>query len=354
MKVSAPGRIDLLNTHQDYKGLPVVPAAINLRTTIIGEVSDGSIRVDAINLGERDNVDADSEFVGKWSDYVVAALRAMRSRGLKIRGARLSIYSDVPMGAGLGSSSVLLVALIKWFDSAYGFGLSTKDLAELAYMAEHDVLGIPCGRLDQYAAAFGGLIVLNTKPPYNVEELGIKDLPFLVIDSGIKHKTLNIHSERQRELREGLKALGEAMGINLDLPLEMINWTELGRTAWNYLDSLNAVQRKRIEFTIKMNESTMRALDELRRSNPSPHIIGKILNEQHELLRDLYDVSLPEIERIRAKLSEAGALGSKISGAGLGGSIVAIFESKAEAIRALGESWRAWVTSIDSGARIEQ
>jgi Mevalonate kinase len=65
-------------------------------------------------------------------------------------------------------------------------------------------------------------------------------------------------------------------------------------------------------------------------------------------------VSLPEIERIRAKLIEAGALGSKISGAGLGGSIVAIFESKAEAIRALGEGWRARVTSIDSGPRIEQ
>ncbi|MGC8597767.1 MAG: galactokinase family protein [Thermocladium sp.] len=353
MRSRAPGRVDLFNTHQDYKGLPVVPAAINLRTEVEGRESSGCVKVESVDLGEQDEVDADSEFTGRWSDYVIAALRAMRRRGMRTSGAEITIRSGIPMGAGLGSSSALLVAIIKWFDALLGTGLTRRELAELAYEAENLELGIPCGRLDQYASAFGGLIVLETRPPYPVEELGVKDLSFAVVDSGVKHRTSNVHAERQRELREALRALGEAMGRNLDSPLDQVDWDWIGREAIAYLGSLSYVQRRRIEFTIKMNQSTKAVLAELRKPRPSARVVGKVMNEQHEMLRDLYDVSVPEIEAIRNRLMDLGALGAKLSGAGMGGSVVALFEDAEAATRAVeGLSNKSWVVSIEPGANV--
>lgn len=106
-----------------------MPAAINLRTEVEGgREAPGRVKVESMDLGgERDEVDADSEFTGgRWSDYVIAALRAMRRRGgMRVGGAELIVRSGIPMGgAGLGSSSALLVAIIKWFGASLGAGLT--------------------------------------------------------------------------------------------------------------------------------------------------------------------------------------------------------------------------------------
>ncbi|HDO42214.1 MAG TPA: GHMP kinase, partial [Candidatus Bathyarchaeota archaeon] len=59
--VSSPGRADFLNTHQDYKGLPVVPAAINLRLYISANLSNGNrFNVKSIDLEEHNEPSTDS------------------------------------------------------------------------------------------------------------------------------------------------------------------------------------------------------------------------------------------------------------------------------------------------------
>ena len=69
MQVSAPGRADFLNTHQDYKGLPVVPIALNLRTKIRGTATNtGKVRVKSKNL-EQEGQDALDEFSIKDIEY---------------------------------------------------------------------------------------------------------------------------------------------------------------------------------------------------------------------------------------------------------------------------------------------
>ena len=356
---SAPGRVDLFNTHQDYKGLPVVPAAVNLRTVTEGSPGGWPLKVKSINMGEEVEVRPDDEVdVNRWEGYVIAALKALKRHGYNIGGGSIVVRSNVPIASGLASSAALLVSVINWFNKAYGLGLGKRELAELAYEAEHDIMGIPCGRLDQYSSAYGGLIVLEPKPPYNVEELGLKKLDFIVVDSGVRHRTLNVHSVRQRELREALNMLKEAMPKEywpmLDAPLDQVDWVKLSNLAKPYLETLDNLHRKRLEFTFKMNESTMEAIAELRKDNPDKVKLGRIMNIQHELLRDLYEVSIPELEEIKRTLDEAGALGAKISGAGLGGSIVALVKDAEEARqivdRHIKDRWSSWIVSIDVGA----
>ena len=86
-------------------------------------------------------------------------------------------------------------------------------------------------------------------------------------------------------------------------------------------------------------------------------MLGIIMNKQHELLRDYYDVSLPEIEKIRNAMLNAGALGVKISGAGMGGSLIALIRKKKDANKIIEKAIengasQGWYIKISEGPKI--
>jgi galactokinase len=221
-------------------------------------------------------------------------------------------------------------------------------------------------------------------------------LHFVVADSGIRHSTAEIHPVRQNELNRGLKSLIEnkslplAVKKKLALDYDRTEWSKLTEKDLSaYLPSLDDVSRKRILFTLRMQRSTTIALsvmlqkkvtnrimvesreipgleDILRQkrghyTNLRPmtlELLGRIMNYQHLLLRDLYDVSLPSLERIRESMLDADSYGAKISGAGLGGSIIALADSIETGRRVLTGALQAgarqgWVSNVGSGARIE-
>ena len=221
MKVcSAPGRADFLNTHQDYKGLPVVPVAIDLRTRCWGRRLAGRFRIKSLNLEELGEPCVDEFEVrvnqmepGWFGNYFRGIVNVLLKHGYKIDGMEVTVRSEVPVGSGLSSSAALEVSFLKLLDATYGLGLSKRELAELAFEAENREVGVPCGRLDQYGCTFGGMIKLECRPPYRVEELPAQGLIFAIIDSGIRHSTADIHPIRQRELNEGLKALRTALDV---------------------------------------------------------------------------------------------------------------------------------------------
>lgn len=398
--VSAPGRIDFLNTHQDYKGLPVVSIGIDLRTYVaISRISGEQSKIVSVNLLREGIEYMDSFNIGsvvlkreKWfGNYIRSSIMALKEMNKNISGFNALIYSDVPVAAGLASSAALLVSFIGAVNEVHGFNLDKKDIAELAFHAEHDIMGIPCGRLDQYGSVFGGILKIETRPPYNVEELPIINGIFIVLDSGIRHSTADIHPRRQSEIDEGLRILLQMNDLGRELICKLsdryytVKWDEIRyEDVKPYLMRLPEIPRKRIEFTFKMHSSTILALNiikgyipgheeiiavlgdkwrdriekALSSDRPSLALIGIIMDYQHELLRDLYDVSLPELERIRNAALDAGALGVKLSGAGLGGSLTALASDLDNAKNILKEGLengakRGWIVRVDTGLRRE-
>ncbi|MHA1579631.1 MAG: galactokinase [Candidatus Freyarchaeota archaeon] len=392
---SAPGRADFLNTHQDYKGLPVVPVALNLRTYMSGEFRDDNVFeirsldfqreglefLDMFSLGEVEYLRE-----GWFGNYFRAIVKILEKRGLsrKLRGMRIHIKSQVPIASGLASSAALEVAFAVLLNRMCKLNYKPRQLAELAYEAENVELGIPCGRLDQYGSAFGGIIKLDCKPPYRVEKLPVRDLTFVIHDSGVKHSTAEIHPRRQGEIDDGLKTLMESsevpdklkrrLGYRFDEP----DWEHISEEEISpYLNMLYDNVADRFRFTLRMQRSTEIALEALKGKKLKPkektptmdrlwerieskssniEILGEIMNYQHELLRELYHVSIIKLEKIRDATLEAGAYGTKISGAGMGGSVISLVDpQKSGIVLEAGVSAGAkqgWISGIGEGAKI--
>ncbi|MGC8542766.1 MAG: galactokinase [Vulcanisaeta sp.] len=394
---SAPGRLDFLNTHQDYKGLPVVAVGVNLRTYVAASISDndfiiasGNLRDEGVEYVDRFSY-SDLELRGyKWfGNYVRALIITFKRHGYEVRPFKTWIRSSVPIASGLGSSGTLLVALASAINELNDLRLDRKSLAELAYEAEHDIMGIPCGRLDQYAAAFGDITVIETKPPYNVSTLPKLDGVFLVLDTGIRHSTAEIHPRRQSEIDEGLRKL-----LSMNLPEYLrkklgshyweVKWDELKeQDLLPYINELNEVSRNRILYTLRANESTKLALKVMKgeavdmktirdvlglsaqeveglmsRYDWKESVIGRVMTYQHTLLSKYYDVSLPIIDELVDFLISEGVYGAKISGAGLGGSVIALVRSENKARELLGKvlgkglAAKGWIVSIDGGVTV--
>jgi len=361
---SAPARCDFLNTHQDYKMLPVVPAAIRKRTFVAcSRLSrPGVVRVKSLTL-EREGVESEDFFQSggveflkrKWFGDYFRSIHGLVSQkyGMVETGLAIYVDSEVPVASGLASSAALHVSLAAMYSELLGLGLSRMELAELAYEAEHNVMGIPCGRLDQYAASYGGIIKLDFKPSISVEEFDGEGIFFTVADSGVRHSTAEIHPVRQSELNAALKILREASRDPLSRMLEggfaSVDWRMIKEE--HLKDLLSVVPPRlasRVLFTLRMQASTEVALQilkyrmvsrqDLERLGLKPvenwlNALGEVVNLQHILLRDLYEVSHEKLEAMRDSALEAGALGVKISGAGMGGSLLALVRSMDDAPR---------------------
>ncbi|MEM0014996.1 MAG: galactokinase family protein [Zestosphaera sp.] len=396
---SAPGRLDFLNTHQDYKGLPVVSVAIDRRAYVAVARSGGSSRVVSLNICVESGDCIDSfnfEEVrlrgrGFFGDYIRSVVMSLRETGVRMSNFHMLIDSDVPMASGLASSAALQVAAIASLTRLFNHSLSLHEIAELAYRSEHDVVGIPCGRLDQYGSTMGGVTLVETKPSFNTRTFRGLGLSFVVLDSGIRHSTREVHPVRISELSKGIREILSRPDLPQELRRRLSE--DVYETDWQrltleelrpHVERVSSVSRRRILFTLKMNTSTNLALKLLenasesvmsevgdflvrecreclevasKTSNNMLKLLGGVINYQHALLRDLYDVSLPQLELIREKALEGGALGVKISGAGLGGSMFALIDTPQvghEVVSRVRDLVRgAWIVREGEGVKVE-
>ncbi|WP_407552420.1 galactokinase [Streptomyces sp. Pv4-95] len=324
---AAPGRVNLIGEHTDYNDGFVMPLALP-HTTIAAASArpDGVLRLHSggaeggvVELRVDDLRPASG---GGWAAYPAGIAWAMREAGLPVGGADLHFDSTVPTGAGLSSSAALEVVTALALNDLYALGLEPLRLARLAQRAENAFVGVPCGIMDQTAAACctpGHALFLDAR------DLSLRQVPFdlageglrlLVVDTRVKHELGDgAYAERRAGCERGARALGVSALREVPHALLPEALPKLaGEPVVQDLVRHIVTENHRVEEVVaRLDAGDTRA-------------IGPLLTEGHRSLRDDFKISCVELDLAVDTAVAAGALGARMTGGGFGGSAVVLVE----------------------------
>lgn len=308
-KAKAPMRIGFfgggtdVSPYAEEHGGKVLNCTIDLYVRcMLKPNSEPGITIRSLDLEE-----VSRNITGRWEghlDLPQAVLNAMPHA----QGVKVTMFSDVPPGSGLGSSSALVVSMLKIIHAAYQLPIDPHSLAELAYRIEREDLGIPGGRQDQYAAAFGGMCVYHFGGPQVIVEPVLSDPAALL--------------ELESCLLLGY--IGDRRLLQNHLMADQVRRLREGDTL-RYHDETKAF----VDTSVKL----LRALkiDEF----------GRLLHDAWEVKKAFSPyIAPPIVEDIYALARQHGAWGGKITGAGGGGFMVFAcpFDRRLALERALSEA----------------
>ena len=303
----APGRVNLIGDHTDYTGGLVLPMAIDLGTTVT--LTRGGTRVvleSDVEPGVADvplDVAEPSGVTPDWARYVAGVVAVVRPSV----GGTGSVTTTLPVGGGLSSSAALEVAVAL----ALGFEGTALELALACQRAEHLAVGVPSGVMDQLASAAGvaGHALLIDCGALVVQPVPVPaDASVWVIDSGQPRKLVGSAYAERRAQCEAAEAI---VGPLRDASIEALSAID------------DDVVRRRARHVISEN-ARVRAFARAF-ADGDLAAAGALMVESHTSLRDDFEVSTPVLDALVEGLAATdGVFGARLTGAGFGGSVVAL------------------------------
>lgn len=320
---SAPGRVNLIGEHTDTSEGYVLPIVIPRTTRVeLGRRDDRVARIASTSFdgGEPRSFEVGREAKqGSWVDYVQGTVRALMKAGHAISGFDAWVTSDVPIGAGLSSSAALEVALIRALRDAFALGLDDVEIARIGRAAETDFVGAPIGIMDQMVASVGSVgaaLFLDTRTLAYEHVPLPPSLELVVIDSGVAHAHANGEYAARR---------AEVDRAAYILELRTMRDASDGdpRATAAAIAMLAPPLDRRARHVVSENRRVLDAVVALRAADETA--LGALFAASHDSLRDDFEVSVPEVDRLVAiAQADPDVIGARMTGGGFGGSIVAL------------------------------
>lgn len=329
---SSPGRINIIGEHVDYQDGIALPAAVHLGVLMTSQArSDGEVVLHSLDLEEpvrfslkNPRIDGDTT----WGKYAKAVTLAFAEKNIQLKGMQAVLESSLPPGSGMSSSSALCLALAKAFArhaNAAGVQMSNKELVLLAQRAEH-IVGVNCGNMDQSAIVNGkkdNAVLLDCRT------LETKNVPLhlgdyvLVVGNTKKARGLvdSEYNARRAECEAAVVELKKLTGRSSITTLRDVTIEDLDKHGAKLAPKL----RQRARHVVEEIARVQRFVAELEKGGADvQQRLGKLLDESHASLRDLFEVSCPELDAMvelsRAYGAEQGSVpGSRMMGGGFGG-----------------------------------
>jgi galactokinase len=384
----APGRVNLIGEHVDYNDGLVLPMAIDRHVAVaFAPRMDGTLRAHATAFGETraariadlepgsagipapgsaadpraeatrrpvtgaaaDGVDAwrapahsaVSPPRGHWFAYVAGVAWALREAGLTVPGADLVIASDIPIAAGLASSAALELATARALCAVATIPWTPAAMAALCQHAESAYVGTRCGPMDQHAAACareGCALLLDCRTlAYEAVPLAA-GATIVAMDTAVPRAlAASAYNERRRSCEEAVRRLRAAIAAGD--PQRGVVIRALRDVTPELLESCRAALRapatpgddgerlyRRVRHVVEEIPRPARLADALRAGDFEA--AGRLLDESHASLRDLFGVSCAELDLI-TDLARAhpACFGARMTGAGFGGCAIALVQT---------------------------
>jgi galactokinase len=325
----APGRVNLLGEHVDYNDGFVLPAAIDRATYIAFSPTKAShSTLAAVDFDQQTSfsletipskTQIDSSPLPEWALYPAGVMWALIEENLPVPPMNAVYTSNIPRGSGLSSSaSVEMAFMIAWQELG-GWNLPSMRRALLGQKAENKYVGVNCGIMDQFASACGvenKLLLLDCRS-LEWEPIQLpKDVSIVIADTTIRRKlTSGEYNKRRSACEEAVRLLQQ------NLP----NIKSLRDIS---VDNFNRLSGK---LPTEIEKRARHVVEEIGRSNQAKALLetgniqnfGRLMNECHVSLRDLYEVSCPELD-VMARVAQSldGCYGARLTGAGFGGCTV--------------------------------
>jgi mevalonate kinase len=321
---SAPAKVILFGEHFVVYGEPAIVLAIDKRAyATVDRRSDKCIHLKSANLNVAGYFEHDVFKIEKgdpreaklrFEPVKFAVERVLTTHGEEI-GVNVEINSTVPVAAGLGSSAAVVAAVSAAVAALIGVKISKQDIFQITYEAEKLVHGTPSG-VDPAVSTFGGALLYQMDTGFKALE-SEAEIPLVVGDTGVRRATRD-QVEKVRSIMDRYPEVCE--------PLKKA-----------------------------AREIVLRAIGAIKENNLKT--LGELMNINQALLCAV-GVSDESLEWLISAARKAGALGAKLTGAGGGGSMIALatddkLEHVSEAImRGGGRPFKAKKT--DEGVKIER
>src|SRR3972149_475935 len=325
----APGRVNLLGEHVDYNDGFVLPAAIDRATYIaFSPTTSHQTTLVAADFNEQASfspqtipakTQTDSTSLPDWAHYPAGVMWALLEDGLPAPAMNAVFASNVPRGSGLSSSASVEMSFMTAWQTLGGWILPPMQRALLGQKAENQYVGVNCGIMDQFASACGMENHVLRLDCRSLEWQTIplpKNISIVIADTKVRRKlTSGEYNKRRAACEEAVRLLKQ------DLPkikaLRDVSVEDFNRLSGKLPDEVSKRARHVVE--------------EIGRSKQAPALLeagdiqnfGNLMNECHISLRDLYEVSCPELDTmVRIAQTVEGCYGARLTGAGFGGCTV--------------------------------
>ena len=321
IKVSAPARICFFGDHQDYMNLPVIAGTINRYIQIEAEPSkENSFFIQLIDIDKVKTIDLNKKYNKiDNGDYFLSVLEVLKKAGFLFnQGYKIKLSGDIPINAGISSSSALVVAWIRFLLEIQDQKKEINDvqIGKWAYESESSFFNQPGGIMDQYTIAQKGLLYINTQTT-RTERLNPNIGCLVIAESGLAKRTLGVLQKARSYSQSAIAAVLDKVP---QFEIHSANESEYEE----YLHFVPEIYRDHWYAAIFNHLLTQKARKMLISGSLDIEQLGNYMNAHQKILQQRIQ-NTPEIMQKQMQAAcNAGALGAKIIGSGGGGCMVAM------------------------------
>ncbi|HRX29753.1 MAG TPA: galactokinase family protein [Saprospiraceae bacterium] len=315
-QVTVPGRVNIIGEHTDYNDGFVLPFTMDRYTWIYAKKSE-KLRIYAVDYQEffEPNIHVKSS----WMKYVESILTEISSiANREIRPLKLAFGGNIPIGAGVSSSSAMVCGFVALFNESMNLGLNKGEMISLASKIEHGS-GVLGGKMDQTAifkSQKGNALLLDCKN----ETTSMVKIPeqwqFYLVNTNVKHELIDSDYNDRRQKMEEVKTL-----------LKRAFKTSLRQITGADLESIKPYFQhtvlEMVQFVLEENQRVKDMVESMK--NGEIKGAGKLLYKSHEGLNQKYKVSCEELDFVVEECrNNQDIYGARMMGAGFGGCVLAL------------------------------